>query len=363
MENKKYCIGLSCFPKFGPIRFKKITKYFSNFQEAFLAPAEELIKAGIEKNVAEEFISFRNDIELESIIEILKKEKIKIITLQDNDYPKLLSEIYNPPPVLYYKGDLNLKKDFTLAIVGTRKHSNYGQQAASTFSQELAQNNITIVSGMALGIDSISHHACLEAGGKTIAVLGSGLDYKNIYPSSNRGLSERIVKSGGAIISEFPPETKPLRYHFPQRNRIISGLSLGTIVIEAGIKSGSLITAYLALEQNREVFALPGNIYSPISEGTNKLIKLGAKPVTSTQDVLEALNLNQATENIKTKKIIGETEEEKKIVRHLTHEGIHVDELVRLTKLDTSTINSTLTIMEMKGMVKNLGGMQYVLAR
>lgn len=363
MQEKKYCIGLNCFPKFGPVKFKRIIKYFSNFQEAFLASSQELIQAGIEQNVAEEFVSFRNGLDLEYIIETLQKENIKVITFQDDSYPKLLSEIHNPPPVIYYKGNLNLKNNISLAIVGTRKYSSYGEQAASEIATGLARNNITIISGMALGVDSIAHHACLEADGKTIAVLGSGLDYKSIYPSSNRGLSERIIKSGGAIISEFPPETKPLKYHFPQRNRIISGLSMGTVVIEAGIKSGSLITAYLALDQNREVFALPGSIYSPNSQGTNKLIKQGAKPVTGIQDILDALNLTQATENIKTKEVVGETEEEKNIIKHLTYEAIHVDELVRLTKLDTSTINSTLTIMEMKGMVKNLGGMQYVLVR
>ncbi len=363
MENKKYCLGLSSFSKFGPAKFKKLNKHFQNFKEAFLASQEELIRAGIESNIVDEFISFRNELDLNKLIEITEKENIKIITLQDKNYPKLLSEIHNPPPIIYYKGNIDLNNDFLLSIVGTRKYSQYGKQAASEISLELAKNKITIVSGMALGIDSISHHSCLEAGGKTIAVLGSGLDYQSIYPSSNRGLAEKIIDFGGAIISEFPPGTKPLKYHFPQRNRIISGLSLGTIVIEAGIKSGSLITAYLALEQNREVFALPGSIYSPNSAGTNKLIKQGARPITSIQDILDTLNFNEIAKEIKPKKIIGENDIEQKIIDNLSYEAIHIDEIARLTKLDTSTINSTLIIMEMKGMVKNLGGMQYVLSR
>jgi len=248
-----------------------------------------------------------------------------------------------------------------LAVVGSRKFSSYGKMAAEKIIGILSQNNLTITSGLALGIDAIAHLTALEAGGRTIAVLGSGLDKENIYPSANRYLADKIISSGGTIISEFPIGTPPLKHNFPQRNRLIAGISIGTLVIEADEKSGALITARYALEQNREVFAVPGSIFSNQSRGTNKLIKQGAIPITAAEDIIEALNLAQATGPIDKKNIVPQTPEEEKIFLQLSHEPMHIDELMRLTKLDTSKINSTLTIMEMKGLVKNLGGMQYVI--
>ena len=247
--------------------------------------------------------------------------------------------------------------------MGTRKYSSYGQQAVEYIVKDLVRNNLTIVSGLALGIDALAHQAALAAGGKTVAVLGSGLDKQNIYPSQNRYLVNKIMETGGSVISEFPLGTPPLRYNFPQRNRLISGLSLGTLIIEAGEKSGALITAAYALEQNREVFAVPGSIHSLVSAGPNKLIKEGARVVTSASDIIETLNLTQATAYISAKKIMPEGENEKKIASLLSFEPIHIDELVRASGLDTAAANSTLVIMEMKGMIKNLGGMYYILAR
>lgn len=363
MEDIKYWVGLSHFSKFGPVRFKKLIHYFPSMEEAFKASSRELKQAGIDQKTAEEFIKKRSDIDLNIIMEQLEKEKIKILTIQDKNYPKLLKEIHHPPQLLYYKGNLDLNNDFTLAVVGTRKLTSYGSQVTNNIVKELVNQNLTIISGLALGIDTMAHQATLEAGGKTIAVLGTGIDQKSIYPRTNKNLAEKIIENNGAVISEFPPGTQPMPYNFPQRNRIISGLSLGTLVIEAGAKSGALITAFGALEQNREVFAVPGNIYSLVSAGPNNLIKKGARPITSAEEVIESLNLTQTTNCINNKEIIGETPEEEKIIPHLTHEPIHIDELVRLSKLDTSITSSTLTIMEMKGVVKNLGGMQYVLAR
>ncbi|MFA4941805.1 MAG: DNA-processing protein DprA [Patescibacteria group bacterium] len=367
MENLKYWVALNNFPKFGPIRFKKLLGHFfpkdKTLKNAFTAKSLELAEAGIEANIAEEFIAARNNINPEELVAKLEKENIKILTIVDEIYPKLLAEIYNPPALLYYRGVLDLQDDFSLAIVGTRKYTSYGQQATENITKDLVRNNITIISGLALGIDALAHLATLEAGGKTVAVLGSGLDRQSLYPSQNRYLADKIVSAGGAVISEFPLGTAPLKYNFPQRNRIISGLSLGTLVIEAAEKSGALITAAYALEQNREVFAIPGNIFSPVSAGPNKLIRDGAKPVASALDIIEALNLTQATAYLDNKKVLPETEEEKKIIAKLSFEPIHIDELVRQTGLDTATANSTLIIMEMKGMVKNLGGMNYILSR
>jgi len=367
MEELKYWVALNNFPKFGPIRFKKILGHFfaqdQTLKNAFLSSSSELTKAGIEENVAEEFIAARNNINPDELIIKLAKENIKVITVVDENYPKLLAEIYNPPALLYYRGALDLRDDFSLAVVGTRKYTSYGQQAVENITKDLVRNNITIISGLALGIDALAHLAALEAGGKTVAVLGSGLDRQSLYPSQNRYLADKIADAGGAVISEFPLGTAPLKYNFPQRNRIISGLSLGTLVVEAAEKSGALITAAYALEQNREVFAVPGNIFSCVSAGPNKLIKDGAKSVTSAFDIIENLNLTQATAYLDNKKILPESEEEEKIISKLSFEPIHIDELVRQTGLDAATANSTLVMMEMKGMVKNLGGMNYILAR
>lgn len=362
-ENLIYLIALNHFPKFGPARLKKIKKHFVDFKDAFNSTSKELIQAGIDESVANEFIANRININPPEIVAKLNKENINVISTEDQLYPKLLTEIYDPPQILYYLGKLSKEDEFSLAIIGTRKYTNYGKQVVESITRDLTNNNISIISGLALGIDALAHNASLEAGGRTIAVLGSGLDSQNIYPSANRYLAKKIIEAGGAIISEFPLGTPPLRHHFPQRNRIIAGLTLGTLVIEAGEKSGALITARFALEQNREVFAVPGHIFSLASAGTNHLIKQGAKAVTSAVDIMEALDLVHASSYIANKKIIPETKEEEIIIKELSFEPLHINELIRLTKLDTGIINSTLTIMEMKGMVKNLGGMQYVLTR
>ena len=363
MNDLKYLIALTHFPKFGPVRLKRIKKHFPDLENAFKSSANELIKAGIESKIADEFTAARVNINPDQLLEQLNQEGISAITIENKNYPKLLSEIYDPPQLLYYKGQLETQDEFALAVVGTRKYTNYGKQVAEQIVKDLARNNLTIVSGLALGIDALSHLAALEVHGRTIAILGSGLDKQSIYPSANRYIADKIIANNGTVISEFPLGTPPLKHHFPQRNRIISGLSLGTLVIEAGEKSGALITASHALEQNRDVFAVPGSVYSPVSAGPNKLIKLGAKTVTNATDIIEALDLAQVTAYIDNKKIIPESAEEEKIISHLTHEPAHINELVRLTKLDTGIINSALTIMEMKGMIRNLGGMQYVLAR
>ena len=357
----KYLIGLSHFTKFGAKRLKLIQNFFPDFESAFKASINELITAGIPENVALEFSSFRENIDLDKIINFLLAEKIDVVAINDENYPRLLKEIYDPPILLYYKGTLTPDTGFNIAVVGSRKHTNYGQQVTNQIVTDLTRNGLTIVSGLALGIDTIAHTVCINNQGRTIAVLGSGIDRQSLYPSSNRYLAEKIVASGGLVMSEFPIGTQPLRYNFPQRNRIISGLSLGTIVIEANEKSGALITAECAAEQNREVFAIPGNIYSPASVGPNNLIKQGAKVVTTVEEILEMLNLNQINTFIETKKIIPETAEEAIILEYLTKLPIHVNELIRLSGLDTARVNSTLTIMEMKGIVKNLGGMEYVL--
>lgn len=361
MKDLKYWIAFSLFSKIGATRFKRLHNYFSSIEKAWNAPLKELTRAGLEQNIAEEFVNERKKINPDFELEKVNKARVNIVTVEDPTYPKLLKEIYDPPFLLYYKGNLSEEDEFSLAVVGSRKFSLYGKEATSNIVRELAQNKITIISGLALGIDALAHQATLRAKGKTIAVLGSGLD--NIYPVSNLRLADEIVSSFGALISEFPLGAPPLKHHFPQRNRIISGMSLGTLIVEAGKESGALITAKCALEQNREIFAVPGNIYSETSQGTNHLIKMGAKPITQAADILDALNLTQVATFVENKKIIPETKEEEILLKFLSREPIHVDKLAELSKLNIAVINSTLTVMEMKGKVRNLGGNNYVVAR
>jgi len=364
MENKeiKYYNALNLITEIGANRFKKLLAYFPSAKLAWEASASELKKAGLEENIINTLIEKRSGISPDKELEKVIRAGIEIVTLKDSKYPKLLKEIYDSPALLYVKGDLlRLEDEFCLAVVGTRKLSSYGRQVTSVITRDLAQAGLSITSGLALGIDALAHKAALEAQGKTIAVLGCGLD--RVYPVANQKLAQDMLTKRGAIVSEFPLGTPPLKHHFPFRNRIISGLSLGVLVIEAAEISGALITARSALEQNREVFAVPGNIYSPTSVGPNNLIKMGAKLVTSAQDILEELNLTKAYQFIETKKIVPDTKEEAKILEALGSEPIHIDDLVKATELPTSTVSSTLTMMEMKGKVKNLGGMQYVIAR
>ena len=286
---------------------------------------------------------------------------IRRITKQNKEYPRLLKEIFKPP-ALYVRGNFNKADDFALAVVGTRKPTYYGQQTADKIVYDLAQSGLTIISGLALGVDTIVHKTTLKAGGRTIAVLGAGVDDKSLYPQENRKLALKIEKSG-AVISEYTLGTSAKPGYFPQRNRIISGLALGTLVIEAGFKSGALITAHCALDQNREVFCVPGSIFSEKSAGANNLIKLGAKLVTSAKDILEELNLTQSLKLFETKKIIADSPEEAKILKFLNHEPKHIDELLKQTKLDAAVISATLSLMEIRNKIKNIGGGNYVLAR
>lgn len=363
MDDLKYWLALGQFYKFGPVKFKKLKNFFPSMQSAFRAGRQELMQAGLDEKTAQEFLIFKHKIDPDKLLADLDKEKIKVLTIADEAYPKLLKQIYDPPFIIYYRGDLDALAGFNLAVVGARKFTPYGRQVTEKLVRDLVLNNLTIVSGLAIGTDALAHSAALESGGRTIAVLGSGLDQQNIYPSQNRYLADKITDARGLIMSEYPIGTLPLKHHFPQRNRLISGLSQATLVIEAGEKSGALITARHALEQNRDVFAIPGSIYSQYSAGTNNLIKLGAKLISGARDIIESLNLADAAAYIENKKIMAESAEEELILKQLAYEPVHVDELMRLTKLDTSVINSTLTVMEMKGMIRNLGGMQYVLAR
>jgi DNA processing protein len=361
-EDKNYLIALSYFPKIGPVKLKKLKNHFPSWQKAFTAPATELIHAGLEEKLADEFIAARTKIYPEAIIESLAAENIKTISIEEDDYPELLKQIFYPPFLLYYKGNFSLHGQKTLAVVGARKCTYYGQQIIEKIIPPLVKNGLTIISGLAVGIDSLAQIETLKAGGRTIAVIGSGLDKKSIYPIQNLLLAKQIVKAGGAVVSEFPPGTQPLPQNFPQRNRIIAGLSQGTLVVEANQKSGSLITARYALDEGREVYAVPGNIFSPASDGPNSLIKSGAKPVFSADDILESYGVFN---EIKDKKIAKDfsqfSQTEQTILKKISCDPTPVDEIARLTKLDMKIINSTLSVLEIKKAIKNIGGGSYII--
>lgn len=362
-QQAKYFVAFNQFhEKIGPQRIKKLLNYFSSLENAWRADEYDLVKSGLEENLIKEFCAGRILIDPESELEKLTKENISVMTILDENYPKLLKEIYDPPSVIYVKGQILPQDEKALAIVGTRVPSSYGQQATSHLAGQISQAGLTIVSGLARGIDTLAHLAALQNNRRTIAVIGSGIDQASIYPPSNRKLAEQIAQNG-AVISEYPLTSPALKHHFPARNRIISGLALGTLVVEAKEKSGTSLTVQHALEQNREVFALPGPIYSPNSAGPNNLIKMGAKLVTKTEDILEELNLKSLTDQIQVRQILPDNEEEAKILDLLSHEPTHIDKIVEQTKMNTAQVNSTIALMEMKGKIKNLGGMNYVIVR
>jgi DNA processing protein len=359
-ESIKYLVALTRFPKIGPVRFKNLINFFESAEKIWTANFGELKQAGLEEEIITDFLEKRKSINPDAEMETMAKLGIGALAQDDEDYPKNLKEIYDPPFLLYYKGNTKCLNGFNIAIVGARKPTSYGRQVASLIAEGLAQNGIAIVSGMAFGIDAIAHETAVKNNGQTIGVLGSGIDEKSFYPKQNLRLMDEIINKNGIIISEYPAGVASLPQNFPHRNRIISGISLGTVVVEAAAKSGSLITARFALDQNREIFAVPGNIFSDVSAGPNNLIKMGAKPVSSAKDVLDALSLSQAADFKESRKIIPDTAEEKIILEHLAHDPLHIDELKRLTNLDIKTLSGVLTMMEMKGKTKNLGGMNYV---
>ncbi|MFA7088182.1 MAG: DNA-processing protein DprA [Patescibacteria group bacterium] len=359
-----YYLAFSHFQKIGPVGMERLEKFFPDMCQAFFASSLELERAGLRPSIVRDFLIWRKSpaASIENMLNILKKEKISFLTWNNPNYPSLLKEISSPPPVLYYKGRVNDNLKNRLAVVGSRKFSAYGEKAISELLPAIIESNINIISGLALGIDALAHQKALDLEGKTWAVLGSGLDSQNIYPTENIRLAQEIIEKGGALISEFPPGTPPYKQNFPQRNRIISGLSQATMVIESKEKSGALITAKYALEQNREVLSIPGNIFSDFSSGPNKLIQSGAKTILNSEDILETFNIttSRISKNKKNTVYSPETKEEKLIYNYFEAsksraEKINTDEIARNLKLDTSIINSTLSILEIKGLIINDG--------
>lgn len=361
LADHPYFNAFNLIPQIGSVKLRRLLNFFPDLKSAWHASRAELTNSGLEQIVVDKILETRQALDPHAEFARLENLHITLISCNDAAYPKLLREIPNPPAVLYILGDLLPQDEMAVAVVGTRQMSTYGKQVTAELVANLVRANITVVSGLALGIDALAHKTCVDYGGRTIAVLACGLD--SIYPASNRLLAEQILQRKGAIISELPLGTPPLKHHFPFRNRIISGLSLGTVVIEAAADSGSLITARHTLEQNRQVFAVPGSIFNPGSVGPNNLLKMGAKPVTDAVDILEELNLQTLETQLITQEIIGDNEEEAALLKILKREPIHIDLVVKTSGLSAATVAATLTIMEMKGKVRNLGANQYVISR
>lgn len=362
-EELKYWNAFHHIKEIGPQRFQKIINFFSDIKHAYYASEKDYLRAGLDKNTINSIITTRQFIDIEKEYEKLIREGIAIITIQDEQYPKLLKEIYAPPSLLYTRGNL-IHDELSLAIIGTRDNSLYGKQVTQEFTETLSKSGITIVSGLAKGIDTVAHQICVKNKYRTIAVAGSGIDNQSIYPSINRSLAKQIEQSG-AVVSEYPLGTLPVKQNFPRRNRIISGLCVGVLVIEAPEESGALITARYALEQNREVFAIPGPIYSVNSRGTHTLIQSGAKLVTRAEDILEELRLSvhALTHTTNTQPITSEDPEEAILLESLSREPAHINLIIKNSQLPASRVNSLLTLLELQGKIRNLGGMNYVLAR
>lgn len=334
-----------------PLKFKKLIENCQDINNIFKLSLSDLTELEISEKVAKKIVEWEK-LPWKEEIEYIENEGIKVITIKDKEYPELLKQIHDPPFLIYLKGNINLNEGLFISIVGTRNPSSYGIKMAEKFSSELASIGFTIVSGLARGIDTSAHIGALKIGGKTVGVLGSG--FKNFYPPENKKLEERMIKNGG-IISEFPVNTLPEKYNFPKRNRIISGLSKGVIVIEAGPKSGALITANFALEQGREVFALPGRVDTVYSKGTNKLLREGAVLVEKIEDILEVLNLEIKIEKTEKKLEIDLSDDEKRILEILENE-MSFDEIALKSNIEISKLMNILTNFEIKGIIEQLPG-------
>jgi DNA processing protein len=357
MVDKRYWIGFNLIKGIGAVRMQALIKHFGDLELAWKAAPIDLARAGLGLKLIERIVQAREQVNLEKLWARIEAQGIKILTWEDQAYPERLKEIEQPPPVLYIRGDYLPDDLFAVAIVGTRRVTPYGRQITEELAAYLAANRITVISGLARGVDAIAHQTALKAGGRTIGVLGSGVD--KIYPPEQRALAEKMTEHG-AIVSDYAPGTPPDASNFPPRNRIISGLSLAVVVIEAGETSGALITAEFAAVQGREVFAVPGSILAPQSKGTNKLIQNGALPLLSVHDLMQALDLTRMGEQKAARKAIPSDETEARLMNVLSDQPLHVDEIRNQTELPIEKVSATLALMELKGMVSQVGGMNYV---
>ncbi|HLE48466.1 MAG TPA: DNA-processing protein DprA [Patescibacteria group bacterium] len=357
MVDKDYLILLSTFINFGPARIKLLTGYFKGAKNVWSASKKDLSDVGLRKSLADNFLQHRNKLDPDLFFSNLKKKQINIVVQSGELYPANLKGLDDAPVVLYYKGILSKNDVNSVAIVGARKMTSYGREVTSKFALELAAMGIPIVSGLAFGVDVEAHRSAVSIGGRCIAVLASGVD--TITPRSNEWLGRKIIEERGVILSEYPPGTVPQRNFFPYRNRIISGIARVVIVVEGLEKSGTLHTASHAASQGKTVFAVPGQITSPTSGAPHFLLKNGAKMATCVKDILDDMDLQVKVDRDAVAKIMPDSEDEVKILKFLEVEPLFLDELVRISGVDVKIISAKLTMMEMKGLVKNLGGGKY----
>ncbi|GMR18906.1 MAG: DNA-processing protein DprA [Patescibacteria group bacterium] len=352
-EKEFWLLWNQLYEHIGPTHFDQLLRAFGSAEKAWKVPAKEFEKLGWRPK-ALEALKNRNNPTVTPTLGNTSRGTYDVIASFEEAYPQSLLQISSPPPILYVRGELIPRDRLALAVVGSRKMTRYGREVVEALVPELAAAGLTIVSGLALGVDTIAHRTALQGGGRTIAVLPCGID--QVYPPSNVSLAEQIIRSGrGALVTEFPSGTPAYQSNFPIRNRIISGLALGTLVIEAARGSGTFHTVSAALEQGRDVFAVPGSIFSPYSAGTARLIERGAKPVTRASDILEELEIVAESLKQEVREVSPSTPEEEGILEVLGSDELHIDEVVRRSELDASKVSSILTIMEMKGLVRNSG--------
>ncbi|NCN25602.1 DNA-protecting protein DprA [Candidatus Falkowbacteria bacterium CG10_big_fil_rev_8_21_14_0_10_37_14] len=348
----RYLTYLSACPYLGPASLSRLQVCFKDWNSAFNASFSELKDAKLQPATITKFLNWRPTFNAKSFEQFLVVEQIKTITIEDDNYPQSFKNIYQPPFVLFYKGSLKIFNTPLLSVVGSRRHSPYARQAINALVKPVAEAGITIVSGLAIGIDSLAHQAALDGHGFTIAIPGSGLAKKHLYPHSHERLAQQIIEQGGLLLSEFAPNVDGLPPNFPRRNRLIAGLSPVTLVIEAAKRSGSLITARLAMEHGREVWAVPGPITSPQSIGTNNLISQGATPILSVNDILEFYNLGVP----KTKNSNNLDTHQLAIINALKQQPLATDELTSLLKIDIRVITQSLTLLQLQGLVGDYDG-------
>jgi DNA processing protein len=350
-------IALTRVNGIGPRRFDLLIEAFGSAAAVWEATERQLLDAGLDRRTLEALVQARRRVDPAREEQNLRAIGAVAIPKIDPSYPARLREIYDPPPVLYVRGELDAEGTPAIAMVGTRRATQYGRQAAEQLATDLARAGVTIVSGLALGIDAASHRGALGGGGRTIAVLANGLD--RVYPSTHAQLAQEVA-ARGALVTEFPVGTKPDAPNFPRRNRIISGMTSGTLVVEADQKSGALITAAFAAEQGRDVLAVPGSIFSPLSKGTNNLIRDGATPVTCAEDVLAELGDSRLPRQLSVADIVPMDDTERALIEAIGLEPIHIDEVARAASLPMSLVSAALAMMELKGLVRATGGMFYV---
>jgi DNA processing protein len=358
----EYWIAFSSIDGIGPAKTRRLFEAFGSLDRAWQTDGRALAEAGLDRPAVQALTKARQSADPKRELERLDHAGAHAITWDDEArYPRLLRHIANPPVVLYVRGEILPRDELAVAIVGTRGPTAYGRQVAQKLAAELAAKGVTIVSGLARGIDAQAHRASLEAGGRTLAILGSGLDV--IYPREHAGLARQIAQSG-AIMTDYPLGSQPDAVHFPARNRIVSGLSLGTIVIEAGDTSGALITARFAAEQGRDVFAVPGSIFSKQSFGVHRLIQDGAKLVACVDDILDELNLGMVVHQLQMP-VGAEPDDptEAALLAALSAEPTHIDDVARQANMAVADVSSALTMMELKGLVRQVGALSYVAAQ